>query len=224
MDNAQKPKPVIVGQGGTLNGYRWTLEEQLTIGRTDSCDVLIPNRQVSRMHSRLVLSDQGVFLEDLNSKNGTFHNGTQVNDRVYLKDGDVIQIALAQEFIYLSKDATVPLDASDFGSSPLSANQKLRLDPESHRVWVDGQELLPPLSALQFKLLQYLYKNQGSMVTRNDVISQVWGEEEALGVSDQALDALIRRLRDRLAEIDPDHEFIITIRGQGFRLDNPMQS
>jgi len=31
----------------------------------------------------------------------------------------------------------------------------------------------------------------------------------------------VRRLRDRLAEIDPNYEYIVTVRGHGFRLDNP---
>ena len=39
----------------------------------------------------------------------------------------------------------------------------------------------------------------------------------------QALDALVRRLRDRLAETQPDHNFIITVRGHGLRLDNPLK-
>jgi DNA-binding response OmpR family regulator len=42
-----------------------------------------------------------------------------------------------------------------------------------------------------------------------------------LNVSEQALDALVRRLRDRLAEIDPIHNYIITVRGHGLRLENP---
>jgi DNA-binding response OmpR family regulator len=42
-----------------------------------------------------------------------------------------------------------------------------------------------------------------------------------VGISEQALDALIRRLRDRLAEIDPTQQFLITVRGHGLRLDNP---
>jgi DNA-binding winged helix-turn-helix (wHTH) protein len=42
-----------------------------------------------------------------------------------------------------------------------------------------------------------------------------------VGVSEQALDALIRRLRDRLAAIDPTHTYVVTVRGHGLRLDNP---
>ncbi len=42
------------------------------------------------------------------------------------------------------------------------------------------------------------------------------------GVSEQAIDAPVRRLRDRIAELDPEHQSIITVRGHGFRLDNSM--
>jgi DNA-binding response OmpR family regulator len=49
----------------------------------------------------------------------------------------------------------------------------------------------------------------------------VWGDEEAVGVSNQALDALLRRLRDRISAIDPAQAYIVTVRGHGIRLDNP---
>jgi len=41
------------------------------------------------------------------------------------------------------------------------------------------------------------------------------------GVSQQAIDALVRRLRDRLFELDAEHQYVVTVRGHGFRLDNP---
>jgi DNA-binding response OmpR family regulator len=43
-------------------------------------------------------------------------------------------------------------------------------------------------------------------------------------VSDQAFDALLRRLRDRIAAIDPVHQYITTVRGYGIRLDIPPNS
>jgi DNA-binding response OmpR family regulator len=52
-------------------------------------------------------------------------------------------------------------------------------------------------------------------------VETVWGGEQSAGVSDQALDALIRRLRDRIAELDSAHQYINTVRGHGVRLDNP---
>jgi DNA-binding response OmpR family regulator len=62
------------------------------------------------------------------------------------------------------------------------------------------------------------------VVARNTLIDLTWGEDEAAGVSEQAFDALVRRLRDRIAQIDPEHEYIVTIRGHGMRLDNPQKT
>jgi DNA-binding winged helix-turn-helix (wHTH) protein len=220
IETAQS-QPVLVGQGGSLNGYRWSLSRQLIFGRTGSSDIVISNQQVSRKHARIYLSDHGPILEDLNSKNGTFHNGKPVTDPISLQDGDVIQIALAQEFIFLGQDATVPLSPDDFESSVLSYFRRIRLEKDSHRTWILNQELDPPLSRLQYKFLSLLSDSAGRVISRTEVINHVWGAQEAIGVTDQALDALARRLRDRLAENDPHHEYIITVRGQGFRLENP---
>lgn len=214
-------QPVLVGQGGPLNGYRWALSDEIIIGRTSACDISISNQQVSRKHARVFLSDQGVSLEDLGSKNGTFHNGKPVTDIVNLEEGDVVQIALAQEFVFFGQDATVPLSPDDFESSVISYFRRIRLEKSSRRAWVLNRELRPPLSVLQFKLLLLLTEARGRVLTRTEVINSVWGTRESVGVSDQALDALVRRLRERISEIDPDYEYILTVRGQGFRFDNP---
>jgi DNA-binding response OmpR family regulator len=58
-------------------------------------------------------------------------------------------------------------------------------------------------------------------VERQKLVSEAWGEEQAVGVSDQALDALLRRLRDRIATIDPANSYIVTVRGYGIKLENP---
>jgi DNA-binding response OmpR family regulator len=66
-----------------------------------------------------------------------------------------------------------------------------------------------------------LYINNGRVCTRDTVVETVWPDVVGEGVSEQAIDALVRRLRDRLAEYDPDIQYIVTVRGHGFRLDNP---
>jgi DNA-binding response OmpR family regulator len=58
-------------------------------------------------------------------------------------------------------------------------------------------------------------------VERHELVGDAWGKAEAVGVSDEALDALLRRLRDRIASVDPTHNYIVTVRGYGVRLDNP---
>jgi DNA-binding winged helix-turn-helix (wHTH) protein len=207
--------PILVAQDGPLKGQRWSLNHTLMIGRDPSCDIQLPDRQVSRFHARITPTPEGVTMEDLGSKNGTNHNGTELTAPIMLQDGDLLGIALAQQFLFLTSDATMPL--AEGGSRP----GRLLMDQKSRQVWVNQQQLVPPLSAQQFKLLWMLYERQGQVVGRSELVSVVWGEEQMAGVSDQALDALIRRLRDRLALLDPGHQYINTVRGHGLRLDNP---
>lgn len=217
-------QPILIAQSGPLNGKRWDIFDGMTIGREKDCDLVIPDRQVSRYHARFEVRTDRTILHDLSSKNGTYRNGKRVEEPVVLQDGDVVQIALVQYFVYLSSDSTLPL-GTEF-ELPIEEvdqkfNKRLFLDKLSRRVWVNGEELLPPLSVPQFRLLEALYDNEGKVVSRQDLVVAVWGDEESVGVSEQALDALVRRLRDRLAVFDPNHAYLITVRGYGLRLDNP---
>jgi hypothetical protein len=219
MERAGAEQPVLIGQTGPLNGERWQIDHVMVMGRDETCDIVIADRQVSRFHARLTPSEDGVLLEDLGSKNGTFYNGTRLEDMILLGDGDMVQVALVQHFVYLSSDATMPLEF-DLLPIKVDAKERLYLDIRSRRVWLSGSEIIPPLSVPQFRLLQALYEQEGEVVERQDLINYIWGEE-AVGVSEQAFDALVRRLRERLAMIDPTHVFIVTVRGHGLRLDNP---
>ena len=220
MNRSGAELPVIIAQTGPLNGQRWAVEHDMVVGRDETCDIVIADRQVSRFHARVSLAQDGVRLEDLGSKNGTFCNGVRLEEPVILSDGDLVQVSLVQHFVYLSSDATVPLDM-ELIPVQTGARRRLHLDTRARRVWLGDKEIIPPLSLPQFRLLQILYEQQGEVVERQDLINSVWGEEEAVGVSEQAFDALVRRLRERLAMLDPRHVFIITVRGHGLRLDNP---
>ncbi len=221
MEKSSEEYPVVIAHEGPLDGQRWMIRKNLMIGRDSVCDITIPNRQVSRKHAELLVENDHIFVEDLGSKNGTHYNGARIAEKIKLEDGDIIQIALAQKLIFLSADATLPLDQTPPQISDQEFQGKLQIDKRSRRVWIKEEELTPPLSASQYRLLESLYDSSGRVVSRIDVVEHVWGEEKSIGVSEQALDALVRRLRDRLAQLDPEHEYIITIRGQGFRLDNP---
>lgn len=211
--------PVLVGQTGPLNGKRWLLRGEIHVGRDQTNDIVIEERQVSRVHAHFFISPHGIWLEDMSSKNGTHHNGKLIEESVLLQDGDIIQIALAQQFIFISSDATLPLSAEDVDMLP-PQNGRLKLEKQSRRVWIGNAEVIPPLSVAQFKLLEMLYEHQGLVVSRLDLIAGIWENNQDVAISEQALDALIRRLRDRLANIDPTHQYVATVRGHGLRLDN----
>lgn len=210
-------KPVLVVSEGELAGHRWTLaNDEMMIGRGNDADIILPERQVSRYHSKIHYRDGRYLLEDLDSKNGTFLNGQQVTGTVPIQDGDEIQIALCVRMLFVGTDATVPLSFE----LPRRETAGMVLEEDRRTVSIHGKELDPPLSLAQFRLLQMLYEADGAVCGRDDIIEAVWPGTGGLGVSEQAIDALVRRLRDRLAELD-GHNYIVTVRGHGFRLDNP---
>lgn len=212
--------PVLISQTGELQGQRWNLsQEEILIGRSPECDIVVPDRQVSRHHAVLERTAAGFQIKDLGSKNGTHVNGVRIEEEQLLRDGDVIKVALALTLTYVGTEATVPLSMADAAEMGLG---RLRMDPEAHRVWVSGTEVDPPLSPAQYRLLNLLYRNPGKVVSRAEVVAAVWPESQEEGISEQAIDALVRRLRDRLDEVDRDYSYIVTVRGHGFRLDNPV--
>lgn len=213
---------MLIIENGQLAGQRWLMDSDVVvIGReVGLADLLLPERQVSRRHARIERRPDGFFLSDLDSKNGTFLNGREVKEPQQLQDGDEIQIALCVKIAFVGSDATAPLSARPISRAMRPVVRGVRIDKESRRVYLAEQELDPPLSLQQYRLLELLLDASSALVSRHDIVEKVWEGESSFGVSEQAIDALVRRLRDRLAERDPDHEYIVTVRGHGLRFNN----
>ena len=207
-------RPVLIAREGQLIGQRWTLErDEFVIGRGGDSDMVLPERQVSRHHVRIVRQGDRYVLHGL-GKNGTHINGKIVTDPVMLRDGDQVQIALCVTLMFVGTEATLPLQ----WEAPKTAGA-LELNEELRTVVMGRRELDPPLSLAQFRLLKLLFETDGAVVDRQNIIDTVWPGTDGIGVSEQAIDALVRRLRDRLLELD-DYNYVVTVRGHGFRLDN----
>ena len=102
MQNFADEVSFLIAQTGPLNGQRWAIRRNLVLGREPDCDIVIKDRQVSRHHAKISHAPQGLSIADLKSKNGTHLNGALLDGSSLLHDGDIIQIALAQKFIFLS--------------------------------------------------------------------------------------------------------------------------
>lgn len=218
-DNNDRPILLVKGdRTRELSEQQWALvKDSVMVGRDDTCDLVIPDRQISRQHVRIYLEDEGYFIEDLDSRNGTWVNNQQLKGTRRLFDNDEINLAMAARVQFLGSSATAPLP---FEVPENLMNGRLRIDPASRRVFVNDIELDPPLSPPQYRLVELLFIHTGRVCTREQVVDAVWPETNGEGVSEQAIDALVRRLRDRLNEVDPDWDYILTVRGHGFRLEN----
>ena len=90
------------------------------------------------------------------------------------------------------------------------------LDPSARRVYVDDEEL--SLSAKEFDLLAVLMREAGSVVTRDDLMREVWGAE--WWGSTKTLDMHISWLRRKLGDDATSPRRITTVRGVGFRFED----
>lgn len=71
-----------------------------TVGRSEECDVSIPDVRVSRVHARFVAEDGAYFIEDAGSRHGTFVNGARC-ERLQLKNNDEIRLGAAAKMVFL---------------------------------------------------------------------------------------------------------------------------
>src|SRR5262249_9148849 len=67
---------------------------EFVLGRDTACEVQIPSDAVSRRHARLTVGEDGVFIQDLGSANGTYVDGQRAEGRVALLPGQHVEIGL----------------------------------------------------------------------------------------------------------------------------------
>ena len=193
--------PYLIDQAGR----RLSLAGPVTVlGRSPRCDIVIPDRRVSRRHAEIHWDGESTTLHDPHSANGTFLNGRRITAPQTLQDGDEITIADVT-FTFRDPEATLRL-----GEFPL-----LVVDRDSGEVWVDRMPI--SLSPKEQALFDLLYQNAGRVYSKAEIAAAVWPEYQA-EVYDYQVESLVKRLREKL-EPDPRHPvLLLTRRGRGYKL------
>lgn len=87
----------------------------------------------------------------------------------------------------------------------------LYLDPAKHIVQVDGCDVA--LTLKEFELLRYLFRNKGNVLTRDQILQEIWGYE--FDGENRTVDVHIRTLRSKLGSCG---DLVETVRGIGYRI------
>src|SRR4051812_15879259 len=66
--------------------------DEISIGRVDANEIVLPRRNISRHHTRITVEDGRLHIADMNSTNGTFVNGVRINGAQMLMDDDLVVI------------------------------------------------------------------------------------------------------------------------------------
>ena len=98
-----------------------------------------------------------------------------------------------------------------------SDTEDVRIDAEGRRAWFLGEEL--QLTAKEFDLLRVLVREQGRVVTREQLMKEIW--DTTWFGSTKTLDMHISVLRKKLGDDVAQPRHISTVRGLGFRFERP---
>ena len=104
---------VITEKGGAQRRTEFSKNE-VTIGRVQGNDIILPKGNVSKRHSRIVFKDERFIVVDLKSTNGTYVNGRKITSPLVVRAGDKIYIG---DFI-LTIEETASESANNGASPP----------------------------------------------------------------------------------------------------------
>lgn len=130
----------------------------------------------------------------------------QIGGDDYIKKPYTLSILLAKAKVMLKRMAGTPLDKDE-------GQEAFRLDKDTFSVVSDGNRI--PLKAREFRLLECLYEHKNTIVTKEQLFQEVWGDAY---FSDGTLNVHIRKLREKLERNPNEPEMITTIWGTGYML------
>ncbi len=76
-----------------LTGQEIGIDRDMVVGRHQSADIVLQAAEISRKHAAFLLKDQALWVQDLNSSNGSFVNDLRIEHETLLKEGDIVQFA-----------------------------------------------------------------------------------------------------------------------------------
>lgn len=181
--------------------------EVTTLGREGDNTVVLLDDRVSRHHAAVRWDGRQYLLTDLDSRNGTVLNGERLSAPRPLQHGDQIQLGNTL-LLFDAADETMPVNDGGMRAA-------LRLDPTTAEVWRGGARV--NVTAKEYLALRVLQEKAGGLVSKEELAAHVWPEYQG-GVGDYNIEQLLSRLRRKI-EPEPEHpQYLLTIRGLGYRL------
>ncbi|MBC8446707.1 MAG: response regulator transcription factor [Chloroflexi bacterium] len=101
-------------------------------------------------------------------------------------------------------------------SEPVLVFHRLRIEPDALRVWKDDQPV--ELTSIEFELLHTLARHHGRVLSREQLIEQVWGYDYY--GDERVVDVHIGRIRKKVEDDPANPTLIVTVRGAGYRFES----
>jgi predicted component of type VI protein secretion system len=199
----------LVVKGGPNSGAIVALVGgSITMGRRSDNDIVVDETTVSRRHSLIMNTPGGYVVRDLNTTNGTFVNQNKLNQSEHvLRHGDQIKLGGSDITIMFRQEGPRTLTLDTASSVPVEA--ALPSIPE--------QTVQPAAAAMleivDATLLSALGLRKGSVVSRSELLEELWPDEHDDVGKSLKLDEAVARLRSQLDQ-DPDNPVSLVTVGQ----------
>ena len=200
------PIAELLGMHADIQPDHYLLEAATyTIGRSPTCQIIVRQGLVSRLHARIERQGPRYVLQDAGSANGTFINGRRISEPHVLMNDDQIGLGAPAPLLrFLDPDPT------------MMPAQHLRFDERAMTFFLGARAL--DLAPVQFRLMHHLYLHAGQVCTREDCARAIWGRDYDPGRDAGALDEAFSRLRRQIRLADPTADLITSRRGLGYEL------
>jgi DNA-binding winged helix-turn-helix (wHTH) protein len=214
-----RPATLLYRQDKEQEVYQSLDRDITTIGRSVSCNIVISQSTVSRLHARIELQHDRYVLFDAGSANGTFVNGARIEQGRQLSTNDEIWLGSPDVTLSFSDPEETVGVVHTSGAPPLS------IDEEARIVQVYGVPV--QLTTLEYELLDFLACQARRVCTREECFQAVWHQPYDHLTCEYALNACVARLRRNLRaaaeQIGQPTPEITTIKRIGFRLDSEVR-
>ncbi len=196
-------------------------KSHLTIGRADTCDIIINDPKISSLHADLYCYNAAWLIADHGSRNGVFVNNARVGQAVLLRHQDRLQIGGHTLHFRFSSDANQPTLMDATGSSPRASQPALAAPAVPLAIELSPRQAERAQSAIEqseklalqqrvAELVAALNAKQGELASAQaeatDWLRQasgLRGELEKRAQAQEASEALVRKLR---SELDRAHK------------------
>lgn len=135
-------KPQIVMRSGPIPGSSYYLDKaEVSIGRDLANDIPVPDAEISRRHARFIVKEDGVYIEDLGSTNGTFLNGVRLSAPKRLTNGDLVTLAESTVMSFEWADAETAAARTPVYAAPIPSPEPVQ--PKREPVYQAVQAPVP---------------------------------------------------------------------------------
>ena len=153
-------------------------------------------------------------------------NSLNPSEQQYFIDNTIEPIFLEKIGLCYNGKTTIPLfeefvKQEVFRKIKFAQKEEIIFDENTNEI-KKGETLISyTLTSSEFKLLKFLILNKERIIGKEEIINAVWGEKTTtLGVTDQALDQLIFRLRKKIEQNPNKPDHILTVKGRGVKFSN----